>query len=82
MLTKMCMYWWKIMPTICNRKKELLRSCVGRKMKWYLISVHAFKKWNYQMEKSFGTPKINCHSDKENPLIDLKKKEFKINTQH
>lgn len=43
-------------------------------MKWYPISVHAFKKWNYQMEKSFGTPNINCHSDKENPLIDLKKK--------
>lgn len=34
------------------------------------------------MEKSFGTPNINCHSDKENPLINLKKKEFKINTQH
>lgn len=34
------------------------------------------------MEKSLGTPKINSHSDKENPLIDLKKKEFKINTQH
>lgn len=51
-------------------------------MKWYPISVHAFKKWNHQMEKSFGTPNINCHSDKENPLIDLKKKKFKINTQH
>lgn len=31
------------------------------------------------MEKSFGILNINCYSDKENFLIDLKKKKFKIN---